>query len=268
MSNSSNQVLTVPLSQMMNVHDHGLISLVIVDDHNVVRQGIRAMLAIEDDIEVLGDYSSAEEAIPRIEELCPDIVLLDCRMPGMNGIEACRTLQAKGLNCDVIMLTLYEDHFAEAMRAGARGYLPKEINREELVATIRQVYSQRRAPQQEDPSPSFDTVDLVILAPAETSQIVRFIKFAPTILMCSIEQVVKLMDESTAVTIKFPKSLKEKDIAEKLQKLSNVKLVEKKLAAKPGFLWPFGGLLRSNKDEKKQIMIILEGDPCPEEEYE
>ena len=92
-------------------------------------------------------------------------------MPGMNGIEACRTLQAKGLNCDVIMLTLYEDHFAEAMRAGARGYLPKEINREELVATIRQVYSQRSLPQQEDPSPSFDTVDLVILAPAETSQI-------------------------------------------------------------------------------------------------
>jgi len=246
----------LPLTEKKNAK-HDLIRIVLVDDHQVVRQGVRAMLAIEKDMEVVGDYGSAEEAIPQIENLYPDVVLLDFRMPGMNGIEACQQIRAKGLACDVIILTLYEEHFAEAMRAGAKGYLPKDMKREELISTIRQVYRHKQIQEPEEASSIFDVIDLVILSPVDTAQIVKFMNFAPSILQGNIEQVVKLLDESTAITMKFVNRIKHKDIVNRLEKMSDVKVVEKKLAAKPSFLWPFSGRLRSDRSEKNQIIITL-----------
>jgi len=257
MSTSEKQVLSITTLAEIENYRHHSIRVVLVDDHQVVRQGVRAMLSIERDMEIVGDYGSAEEAIPQIEKLLPDIVLMDFRMPGLNGIEACRQIRAKGLACDVIILTLYEEHFAEAMRAGAKGYLPKDMKREELVSTIRQVYRLKGSQEPEDASCSFDTVDFVVLSPADTNQIVRFMSFAPTALQGSIEQVVKLRDESTAITMKFASGIKHKDILNKLKNISDVRVVEKKLAAKSGFLWPFGGVLRSDRSDKNQIMITL-----------
>jgi len=265
MSISEKQVLSITTLAEAEEVKLDLIRIVLVDDHQVVRQGVRAMLSIEQDMEIVGDYGSAEEAIPEIEKLSPDIVLLDFRMPGLNGIEACRLLKAKGLACDVIILTLYEEHFAEAMRAGAKGYLPKDMKREELISTVRQVYRLKNSPEQDDISGSLDTIDLVILSPADTDQIAKFMGFAPAALQGGIEQVVKLLDESTAITMKFAKSIKHKDILEKLKNMSGVKLVGKKLAAKPGFLWPFGGILRSDRSDKNQIMITLNKDTASEE---
>jgi DNA-binding NarL/FixJ family response regulator len=257
MSESDTQALPfTTLTEAANDR-YGSIRIVLVDDHQVVRQGVRAMLSIEEDITVVGDYGSAEEAIPQIEKLLPDIVLLDFRMPGLNGIEACRLLKAKGLACDVIILTLYEEHFSEAMRAGAKGYLPKDMKREELIGTIRHTYSRRQSPDLKDSSASLDTIELVILSPADTDQIVRFVSFAPSALHGSIDQIVKLLDNSTAITMRFAKSIKHKDVVGKLNKIPGVNVVKKKLATKPTFLWPLGGTLRSDKSEKDQIMITL-----------
>ena len=87
MSESDTQAL--PFTAMTEAANdkYDSIRIVLVDDHQVVRQGVRAMLSIEKDMKVVGDYGSAEEAIPQIEQLLPDIVLLDFRMPGLNGIE-------------------------------------------------------------------------------------------------------------------------------------------------------------------------------------
>jgi len=260
MSKIDNPVPTIPTSPKIKNLERDYIRCVLVDDHQVVRQGVRAMLAIEEDMLIVGDYASAEEAIPQIETLRPDIVLLDFRMPGMNGIEACRLLRAKGITSDVIILTLYEEHFAEAMRAGAKGYLPKDMKREELTETIRQIYRLRKSSDHEDFSTSFGSIDLVVLAPSDTSQIMRFIEFAPSALQGSIEQVVKLLDDSIAITMNFENNIEYGAIVDKLKRMSGVKLIEKQFAAKPGFLWPFKGALRSNRSDKNQIMINLGAD--------
>ena len=91
------------------------------------------------------------------------------------------------------------------------------------------------------------------------------ISFVPSVLEGSIEQMVKLLDDSIAVTMKFPKKIKHRDLLNKLKKISSVKVVEKKLAAKSKFLWPFGGSLRSDKSEKDQIMISLSNDAVLEQ---
>jgi DNA-binding NarL/FixJ family response regulator len=260
MTKSATKVL--PLTTLTKAANgkHDSIRILLVDDHQVVRQGVRAMLSIENDMKVVGDYGSAEEAMPHIERLLPDIVLLDFRLPGLNGIETCRLMKAKGLACDVVILTLYEEHFAEAIRAGAKGYLPKDMKREELVSTIRHIYSRRQSPERKRSSASMDTIDLVILSPADTDQILRFVTFAPSALQGSIDQVVKLRDDSTAITMRFAKSIKHKDILDRLNKISSVKVVKKKLAARPKFLWPLGGTLGSDRSENDQIMITLEND--------
>jgi DNA-binding NarL/FixJ family response regulator len=257
MSDNENQAISIATLPETRIRRSDCIRIVLVDDHQVVRQGVRAMLEIEQDMEIVADFGSAEEAIPQIEKLSPDIVLLDFRMPGMNGIEACRLLQAKGLRCDVIILTLYEEHFAEALRAGAKGYLPKDMKREELVETIRQVYRLKKSPEPANYTASFNIIDFIILSPAKTDRIMRFIEFAPSVLQGSVEQIVKLLDDSTAVTMKFEKAIKPKTILEKLQKISDVKVVKGKLEAKSKFLWPFEGTLKTDRSEKNQILITL-----------
>ncbi len=116
------------------------IRVLLVDDHQVVRQGLRKMLDGEKGIEVVGDAGSAEEILAEVELLSPDIVLMDIRMPGMGGIEATRQLKAKQPECSIIVLTLYGEYLPQAIEAGAVGYLLKNIKREELSQAIRAVY--------------------------------------------------------------------------------------------------------------------------------
>lgn len=116
------------------------IKVLIVDDHQVVRSGLRHMLDMEDDIQVVGEAVNADEAFTQIDLLRPDVVLMDIKMPGMNGIEATRIVKEKQPSCNVIMLTLYEEHMAEAIEAGASGYLLKDVKREDLSQAIKAVY--------------------------------------------------------------------------------------------------------------------------------
>lgn len=119
------------------------IRLLIADDHPVFRQGLRAMLDSNDEFEVIGEAADGDEALGRTLELQPDVVLMDLRMPGLNGIDATRRILEAKPNIGVLVLTMFEDDdsvFA-AMRAGARGYLLKGSEQDDVVRAIRSIAS-------------------------------------------------------------------------------------------------------------------------------
>ena len=117
------------------------IKVVIADDHSLVRQGLRRYLDMAEDIDVVGEASNGEEAIGLVEEAQPDVVLLDIRMPGVDGLEAARRIRDRFPNVGAIMLTAYDDRqfVVEAVRAGARGYVLKARDAEHLIQTVRLV---------------------------------------------------------------------------------------------------------------------------------
>lgn len=113
----------------------------LVDDHEIVRRGLRELLELEDDIEVVGESGSAEEAQRRIPALRPDVAVLDARLPDGSGIEVCRAVRGVDPTINGLILTSYEDEQAltAAVLAGASGYLLKDIRGGDLVDTIRRV---------------------------------------------------------------------------------------------------------------------------------
>jgi len=119
------------------------IRILVVDDHQVVREGLRHMLELEADMEVVGEASDAKETLTQVESLSPEIILMDIKMPGVDGIELTRQLKEKLPSSNVIMLTLYDEYLAQAIEAGAAGYLLKDIKREELIKAIRAVHQGR-----------------------------------------------------------------------------------------------------------------------------
>jgi DNA-binding NarL/FixJ family response regulator len=114
------------------------IRVVIADDHIFYREGIRALLSSAAEITIVGEASSGDEAIAVTGQLQPDVVLMDIKMPGMNGIDATRQIHQTHPTIGVLVITMFEDDdsvFA-AMRAGARGYLLKDADRDELIRAI------------------------------------------------------------------------------------------------------------------------------------
>jgi DNA-binding NarL/FixJ family response regulator len=122
------------------------IRVLIVDDHVVVRRGLRSMLADEQDIEIVGEASNAGEAIDRCQSLEPDIVLLDIRMPGMDGLTLLRYLGETSPTVKVIILTNYDEEqlLLDAFGAGAYGYLLKNASREALLDALRTAHAGKR----------------------------------------------------------------------------------------------------------------------------
>ncbi|HMA35490.1 MAG TPA: response regulator transcription factor [Chloroflexia bacterium] len=116
------------------------ISVLIVDDHDVVRQGIRAFLASQPDLEVVGEAASGAEAVRLAQEYIPDVVLMDLVMPGMTGVEATRAVKRISPRTQVVVLTSYheDEHIFPALRAGALSYTLKDIRSSELAGIIRQ----------------------------------------------------------------------------------------------------------------------------------
>jgi len=119
------------------------IRIFLVDDHQVVREGLRRMLELEADMKVVGEANDAKEALTQVEPLSPEVILMDIKMPGVGGIELTRQLKEKQPSCNIIMLTLYDEYLTEAIEAGAVGYLLKDVKREELVRAIRAVHQGR-----------------------------------------------------------------------------------------------------------------------------
>jgi DNA-binding NarL/FixJ family response regulator len=118
-----------------------VIRVLIADDQALVRGGFRSILAGQDDIEVVGEAEDGNEAVALVEELHPDVVLMDIRMPGIDGIEATRRIAARGLATRVLVLTTFDvdDYVYEAMKAGASGFLLKTAPPRQLADAVRTV---------------------------------------------------------------------------------------------------------------------------------
>ena len=118
------------------------ISLLIVDDHQMVREGLRSMLEA-DDIHIIGEASGGEQAIEQVKTLQPDVVLLDIRMPKMDGLTALAEIQKTRSKTRVIMVTTYRNtsYLLQALAKGAAGFILKDIPQEDLLATVRAVAS-------------------------------------------------------------------------------------------------------------------------------
>jgi DNA-binding NarL/FixJ family response regulator len=115
--------------------------VVIVDDHELARAGLRAMLTSEPDLVVVGEASDGAEALERCRALAPDLVLMDVRMPTLDGLEATRAIKGEFPGIAVIIVTIYEnpDYLFRALKAGAAGYVLKDATQRQVVTAIRQV---------------------------------------------------------------------------------------------------------------------------------
>ena len=113
--------------------------VLIVDDHPVTRGGLRTALSTSDEVEIVGEASSGEEAVERVSELNPDVVFMDVRMPGMGGIEATRIIREDNPKTRVILFTVDESRqvISDAIQAGVSGYLLKDVSAQELVNAAR-----------------------------------------------------------------------------------------------------------------------------------
>ena len=117
------------------------IRVLLVDDHQVVREGLKRMLEPDKDIQVVGEAVNGEDGITQAERLWPDVILMDIKMPDMDGITATRQLKQKMPDVKVIMLTLYDSEYVtQAIEAGASGYILKDAEREQLIQAIRDAY--------------------------------------------------------------------------------------------------------------------------------
>ncbi len=118
------------------------IKILVVDDHAILRDGIRALLGLHDDIKIVGEASEGKEAIEKARELMPDVVVMDIAMPGMDGLEATRRIRKKSPKVKVLVLTQYDnrEYTLSAIKAGAAGYVPKRALGSELVSAIRAVH--------------------------------------------------------------------------------------------------------------------------------
>jgi len=118
-----------------------MISVCLVDDQNLVRQGVRSLLDLADDIRVVAECADGAQAVQMIPQVKPDVVLLDLRMPNMSGLEVLQALSARNELPPTIILTTFDDDqlVLQGLKAGARGYLLKDVSLEQLVEAVRTV---------------------------------------------------------------------------------------------------------------------------------
>jgi DNA-binding NarL/FixJ family response regulator len=120
-----------------------VIRVVIADDHAVVRQGLRTLLELQDEMEVVGEAADGEEALAQVEATVPDVALLDLVMPRLGGIDAIRRIRERSPTTRILVLTSFADDetVLPAVRAGAAGYLLKDVQPQDLIAAIRTVHA-------------------------------------------------------------------------------------------------------------------------------
>jgi two-component system response regulator NreC len=119
------------------------IRILLVDDHAVVRAGLRMLLGADPELQIVGEAENGAQALRLTEELAPDVVLMDISMPDMNGIEATRKIKGQNPNVVVLALTMHEDdqYFFEMLAAGASGYVPKRAAPNDLLSAIHAVHN-------------------------------------------------------------------------------------------------------------------------------
>jgi len=115
-------------------------SILLIDDHPLLRQGIKQLIEMEDDMQVIAEASNSADGVAKAEELEPDLILLDLNMPEVNGIETLKILRAKNVSARIVIFTVsdHEDDVVGALRAGADGYLLKDMEPEDLLRQLHQ----------------------------------------------------------------------------------------------------------------------------------
>ncbi len=123
-----------------------MINIVLADDHQVVRKGVRALISVEPDFNIIGETGDGLETLDLVEKLKPDVLVLDLMMPGLNGLEVNRQLAKKSPATRIVVLSMHssEAYVLEALRAGAKAYVLKDAPPEELVYAIREAFAGRR----------------------------------------------------------------------------------------------------------------------------
>ncbi|MBW4470333.1 MAG: response regulator transcription factor [Stenomitos rutilans HA7619-LM2] len=119
-----------------------MIRVLLVDDQTIIRQGLRSLLEAKPDLQIVGEAENGQKALQQVETLQPDVVLMDIRMPGMDGVAATQSITQNFANTRVLVLTTFDDdeYVSQAMRVGANGYLLKDTPSEELALAIRLVH--------------------------------------------------------------------------------------------------------------------------------
>ncbi len=113
--------------------------ILLVEDHQIVREGIRRMVELEPDMQIVAEAGNGTEALEQMRIHSPDVVLMDVKMPGMDGIQVTKEMKKLWPNAKILILTMFGDYLNEAIEAGAAGYISKDLRREELLQAIRNV---------------------------------------------------------------------------------------------------------------------------------
>ncbi|MDR7071924.1 response regulator transcription factor [Fictibacillus barbaricus] len=119
-----------------------MINILLVDDHAILRDGLKNIISFEEDMHVVGEATSGEEALVLSEQLSPDVIIMDINLPGINGVETTSIIKAKKPNARILVLTMYthDEYLLASLKAGADGYLLKDAPSEHVVDAIKAVY--------------------------------------------------------------------------------------------------------------------------------
>jgi len=255
------------------------IRVLLVDDHQVVRDGLQHMLEQENDLEVIGQGADSEETFRQIEKLRPDVILMDIKMPGVDGIELTRQVKRKYPACNIIMLTLFDQYFSQAMEAGASGYLLKDIKSKELANAIRQVNNgqivtsnsmhqkdrflpEAERVQIEANNPDIiEELQMIIPPPVEANQLMRLSGRVESSLNSRVLQVIGSWEEGTIMTIALDKSSTLPSILEILREIPEVQRASEEPPASvitPKLLEKAKAVPRINNRIRKTVYLVLD----------
>ncbi len=239
------------------------IKIVLVDEHEPVRYGLRQMLEQEEGMKVVGDYAGAEEASSELARLQPDVVLMDAQMPGMSGAEATRYLKRNGLNANagVILVTEGRSCRAEALEDGVADSLVRDWECTEITGVIREVYRNKQVQVVRGDS-DVGTVMLVVDPPAESARLLKVLCRVEGVLgdhAGMIQQVVGSWKSGIVVTVAL-QSITLAGLLDKLASISDVETVDEELLAEddfPNSSKKFGILAGPGHSPCKRLRVVL-----------
>jgi len=241
------------------------------------------MLAEEEDMEIVGQGADGEEALFMAEVFSPNIILMDIKMPGVDGIELTRKVKQKHPACNIIMLTLYNQYLNQALQAGAAGYLLKDIKRAELAQAIRRVHQGEVVISEDitsqppngyngyeeknnkkatgESSLMINEIQLVIPPPVDAGQLMRFVSRAEETLWCRVMQVIGSWQEGTIMTITLDGATPLSGILNKLKEIPEIEAAgEEALSTvvSPGLLKKAAAIPTLRNKTRKTILVSFE----------